>query len=45
MASWLGAVKNFLSYYLGTQDNKYILTEAGFLLWITDHDYNNYEKF
>lgn len=39
MATWLNKIKKLLSYYLGTQDDKYITTENGLRLWIVDHEY------
>jgi len=45
MSTWINYVKQLLSYYLGTQDDKYILTENGLQLWIVDHEWSPFQKF
>lgn len=44
MTDWLNTVKNLLSYYLGTQNNKYLITESGLRLWIVDLEYRGAAK-
>jgi len=44
MTSWLNYAKALLSYYLGTQNDKYLLTQDGLKLWIVDHEYQPFAK-
>lgn len=45
MSTWVAAIKNLLAYYLATQDDNYLVTEDGLLLWIVDHEWENYPKY
>jgi len=45
MSTWVAYVKNLLAYYLGTQDDKYLLTQDGLRLWIVDFEWNGLTKY
>lgn len=44
MSSWIDYAKQLLAYYLGTQDDNYLVTEDGLLLWIVDHEFSPLQK-
>jgi hypothetical protein len=42
--SWINKIKQLLNGFLSSQDDKYITTEDGLKLWITDLNWTNKSK-
>lgn len=42
--SWINKIKQLLSGFLSSQDDKYITTEDGLKLWIKDNSWINKTK-